>query len=825
MKFNQGTSLRQIDNSSSAIVGGKASSLLYLDEHGFNVPVFVPLAFEDLHQQDKIEQKLATFLSSYPDINTCAVRSSVSHEDGRQASFAGKYSTMLDVPADLESILSAIKIIKQDVETNSDQIKTYTSTLKVDFDERLGIVIQKMVESPEFAGVVFSRGTDNPHYMEVSYHNGMGEDLVSGKVNGRQIKVARGMVPAGIQKEIPFLPDLLRDVQAIESLYGFPVDIEFAYKNGELFILQARPIKGMHEVKPDMEMEQQLGEFLNTTRQQVGEILEDNFLGNMIDINPQELLGKYPLPLSFSLFSEMFPARVIPGARRELGYECSQNNCLHLLGGRAFIDFKTAASNFRPEGIGEEDYQKIYAYYLSEIRKNPSKQNKVEFELFFSLNNEDTRRRLAEIFEGDQKKVDYIVRCFDSTSDRIEARTAELMENLGQKLSDYLHLIGREKERMEDLVRQEETGAGDLKEFFVSIVENIQKYGTSLFTQVARMDFYYNRKLAEYLEKKGLTDRGDILLSGNKSIYMEFVEQLLKMIESPEERNRLEAAFEEKFGHMRQSQFDLHEPNYSEQKVYEKSLPETSDLKQKLEDSGRKYQEYQTEMQRLKGILTGEDYEELKRLVEKTRFCDEARERVKFIFMKEYDLLRPLLMKIKDNLRLDGFDDVFYLSYEDILDCLADGLTGETGAKEKIVRNRSRERIFRQMEMPDVIREDYDTLAVQNRASEAVFISGLPEVSGEIFYVPKASELADFEALRDKILLLEDSDQGSSHLFNFGIRGVITKVGSAHSHMAVLLREYGLPAVLAVGEEMFRRLKAGGRVSINCRDKKFKIES
>lgn len=808
------------------VVGGKASSLLFLSNNGFNVPTFLPLAVGDLQNSEQIGERISFFLLQYPEIETCAVRSSVSHEDGQRASFAGKYTTVLSVPANVEPILEAIGTIRDDVVSHSELIRSYSSSLNVPFDERLGVVVQEMIENPEFAGVVFSRGTENPNYMEVSYHEGIGEDLVSGRVNGKQLKVIRGMdVGDTIENEVPFLHLLVRDVQRIESLFGFPVDVEFAYKNGELYILQARPIKGLSGEAVGVGKAEEIVEQINETYHQVGMVLDDNFLGNMIDINPQELLGKYPLPLSFSLFAEMFPAKVIPAARAALGYECSDNNCLHLLGGRAFIDFKTAASNFRPAGIEEEDYRKIYAYYLAEIRKNPAKQNKVEFELFFSLDDQDTRKKLLEIFENDCQKVDQILACFNRTAAKIEEGVEEMMVSLRPGLDAYLELIDAEKDKMRGLLEQRTVSAKEMVELLVSILENIKNRGTYVFTQVARMDFFYNRKLAEFLGSNSLEDRTDFLLSGNSSIYLEFVAELLALgqFDRPDEKGVRQRALEVKFGHLRQSQFDLHEPNFAEQNICEKSLPDLENLQIKLEENQMKRLRYGLEMDSLKDQLSADVFEELRSLVEKTRFCDESRERVKFVFMKEYDLLRPLLLKISEYFQLESFADIFYLSHDDIKAFLhADPLPTDE-IKGQIIRNRYRERIFQQIEMPDVIMKDYDVLAVQNRANEAVFVSNLPEVKGEIFYVQKASQLTDFDQLRDKILLLEDSDQGSSHLFNFGIKGVITKVGSAHSHMAVLLREYGLPAVLAVGEEMFQRLKVGRSVSINCREKTFNI--
>jgi pyruvate, water dikinase len=140
-------------------------------------------------------------------------------------------------------------------------------------------VVQAMV-NPDTAGVLFTANpvTKNKGEVVIEANWGLGESVVSGKsmndyfivdkashaIRQRKIAVKTAMVVMDEAKgrdrhEIPVPPErakvpTLSDAQlfelteiakTIEGHYGFPVDVEWAYENKDLYILQARKIRDL----------------------------------------------------------------------------------------------------------------------------------------------------------------------------------------------------------------------------------------------------------------------------------------------------------------------------------------------------------------------------------------------------------------------------------------------------------------------------------------------------------------------------------------------------------------------------------------------------
>jgi len=146
----------------------------------------------------------------------------------------------------------------------------------------LAVVVQRMVES-EAAGVMFTANPANGRRNEaaISAAWGLGEAVVSGsvtpdsivveKASGRVISreisdkafmtvytesgTAERPVPEARRRKVvlddEMAAELARYGPRIEELYGTPQDIEWALSDGQLFILQARPITALPEPEVD----------------------------------------------------------------------------------------------------------------------------------------------------------------------------------------------------------------------------------------------------------------------------------------------------------------------------------------------------------------------------------------------------------------------------------------------------------------------------------------------------------------------------------------------------------------------------------------------
>ena len=75
------------------------------------------------------------------------------------------------------------------------------------------------------------------------------------------------------------------------------------------------------------------------------------------------------------------------------------------------------------------------------------------------------------------------------------------------------------------------------------------------------------------------------------------------------------------------------------------------------------------------------------------------------------------------------------------------------------------------------------------------------------------------DALTGKLVLIKGADPGYDWIFSHQIAGFITAYGGANSHMAIRAAEFGIPAVIGVGEKQFARYTAAQRLAVDCRNR------
>lgn len=175
-----------------------------------------------------------------------AVRSSASKEDLKGYSFAGQYDTFLNVTRDQieENIIKCYKSMF------SENILQYLLDNSIDAkDLKMSVIVQEMVDS-ELSGICFTinpqTGKDTEMLIEIA--EGLGENIVSGKNRPHQFHYDwYENKQVGEKEEKPLISQekfekYAKEFLKIQLFYGYPCDIEFAIKDDELYILQARAI-------------------------------------------------------------------------------------------------------------------------------------------------------------------------------------------------------------------------------------------------------------------------------------------------------------------------------------------------------------------------------------------------------------------------------------------------------------------------------------------------------------------------------------------------------------------------------------------------------
>lgn len=220
-----------------------------------------------------------------------AVRSSATAEDLPDASFAGQQSTFLNTHGE-DGTVKAVK----DCWASLFTARAIFYRVQNNFDHMvvgLAVAVQEMVQS-EKAGVIFSvnpvNNKKNEIMIEAAY--GLGEVVVSGSVtpdtyvldkDGFKIlrkdiskqtwmiikhkgENAKAEIKDDMQdkQKIPdeVIIELAKIGDKLEEHYGFPQDVEWAYANGEVYIVQSRPITTLKESKTPKSIEAKILEDL-----------------------------------------------------------------------------------------------------------------------------------------------------------------------------------------------------------------------------------------------------------------------------------------------------------------------------------------------------------------------------------------------------------------------------------------------------------------------------------------------------------------------------------------------------------------------------------
>ncbi|MDR1790669.1 MAG: hypothetical protein LBR20_03265 [Propionibacteriaceae bacterium] len=230
-----------------ANAGGKAVALDKLLRAGQPVPkalVLLPRAFDGEALRPEAAAELTKMLPKLGKDALFAVRSSALAEDSAQASFAGAYESVLNVPA--AEVAQAVATVRHSAEDV--RVGAYAGARGVADIGEVAVVVQKMVAA-DYAGVLFTADplTGNLGVMTGNAVAGLGEALVSGAANAFEFRFSRPKGDyTGPEALAPAAKSLHREAhQAEKELGGLPQDLEWAVVGKKVWLLQGRPITTM----------------------------------------------------------------------------------------------------------------------------------------------------------------------------------------------------------------------------------------------------------------------------------------------------------------------------------------------------------------------------------------------------------------------------------------------------------------------------------------------------------------------------------------------------------------------------------------------------
>jgi phosphoenolpyruvate synthase/pyruvate phosphate dikinase len=255
--------------------GGKTSSLGYMYSskipipNGFGISTEMLKDYVNIPFDEKVNKNLSELFRKLK-LSRVAVRSSAIMEDGNEASWAGQLESYLNV--EYKDLEKAIRACWESI--NAEHIKDYAKDKNLDKEDLVvGVAVQQMIDS-DVSGVMFTVNPINQNRKEILIEGlfGLGEMLVQGLVTPDRFIVrklplevedfnieikSKKLVFDGKNNVEEILPieigdrAILKEKQIIELAklgimiekhFKAPMDIEWAFKDGRFYIVQARPI-------------------------------------------------------------------------------------------------------------------------------------------------------------------------------------------------------------------------------------------------------------------------------------------------------------------------------------------------------------------------------------------------------------------------------------------------------------------------------------------------------------------------------------------------------------------------------------------------------
>jgi rifampicin phosphotransferase len=744
-----------------------------------------------------------------------AVRSSATAEDLPTASFAGQQDTYLNIvgPA---AIIQHISRCWASLYT--ERAVTYRLRNGFHRNVQMAVVVQQMV-FPQAAGILFTADpvTSNRKVVSVEASFGLGEALVSGRVNADVFKVRDGdhvvakaiatkqlaihALPAGGTHERAIDPErreqpALTDAQVvrlaqlgrrIEAHFGHPQDIEWCLVDDDFQIVQSRPITTLFPIPAT----------------------DDGGNHVFVSVGHGQMMTDAMKPLGISMWQLTALPRM---------YEA---------GGRLFVDVtqRLASPTSRAS--------------LLEVmgRGDPL-----------------IRDALETVLERD----DFIPSLPDEG--QVSAPTGSAPAPLETDPAIVAGLIARTQASIAALKRDIRTKSGPvLIEFILADIQELKRIlfdpqSHQVFMSAMEATWWLNERLEAWLGEKNaadtltqsvpnnvtsemglaLLDVADVIRPHSEVVaFLQHVEdegflnELSKLAGGREARDAIRA-FLDMYGMRCVGEIDITRPRWSERpttlvpvilgnvKNFEPGAREQR-FEQGRQEAWTKEQEL---LERLRALPDGEQKaEEAKRMIDRVRTFIGYREYPKYSMVSRYFVYKLSLLEEAERLLqahvLREKEDIFYLTFQELHDVVRSNQVDD----QLIHQRKDAFRSYQALTPPRVLTSDGEVIAGKYRRDDvpAGALVGLPVSAGIIEGRARViHDMAEADLEAGDILVTAYTDPSWTPLF-VAIAGLVTEVGGLMTHGAVIAREYGLPAVVGV-EHATRLIRNGQRIRVHGTD-------
>lgn len=822
-----------LSTQTTAEIGGKAAQLWELGKIGLDVPKWGVLP---VHQEQEVPNSLLREIAFFfGPTARLAVRSSAPDEDGTSASFAGQFESKLNVGS--EGLKDAIKHVLDS--RHAARVQVYRQNSDHSQDQGMAVIIQEMIQS-EVSGVAFGINpiSGDRNSMVVNAVYGLGEGLVSGELNADQFvwqdgiwrselankteavtSTDDGIETVDLAKNLATTSSLSKDqldeirevLLRIQAAKGRPQDIEFAYAQGKLRVLQARPVTGLDKLKD------------STARM----TLWDN--SNIIESYPG-----VTSPLTFSFITSMYAGVYLQlsalfGVKEAV---LTKNHhtftqMLGLLNGRVYYNLRS--------------WYKALSLFPGYAINARSMETMMGVEERFDLEDQENQSKWAG-YVG----IGRMIYRMGSALIRLPKQTRIFQGQLAEILSEYQQkdLSGMRVEELLDEYRRFEK-------------ELLGKWKPPMVNDFFAMIFFGS--LQKMTTKLAIPDspniHNDLLCGSSDIVSTEPITRLLAIATKIKADKKLLSAFQkqspeilwteietkkfslisqpvkdylDRFGDRCIGELKLESLPYHEQPaalirmikafVIQGLTTETTQhgISQQLREDAEKQVKAALRNSPIKRLL-------FRWVLKKTRALVSNRENLRFARTQAFGMVRKIYRAVgqrlwADNL-LDDKEDIFYLKQDEIVD-FTEGRAVDTNLKALVSMRRTQYSIWEAEETAPRIRT-YGMVPHGNSFRETASatieegdLSGIGccpgVVTGKVTVVTDPTQLED---LNGDILVCRSTDPGWVPLFPTA-SAILVERGSLLSHAAIVAREMGKPCVVGV-KGLLQRLQTGDVIELD----------
>jgi len=736
------------------------------------------------------------------------IRSSAISEDSFDKSWAGHFTSKLNIPCEKQVIEEAIKKVLQSYKEKN---------AETSFNQ---VLVQKQTEDILLSGVVFTRTLHhNAPYYVLNYDDTTGstDSVTAGREH-------QSMVISHTAAEIPpAIQPVVTAVQEIEALVpSIPLDIELALtKNKEVVIFQVRPLAAnISKEKLDRAIHTKITELKQKFRAiaapQPHLAGDTTYFGDMPDWNPAEIIGDKPNLLDYSLYDYLITNSAWHEARTSQGYyNVNHARLVELFGDKPYVNVRNTFNSFTPATISDSLRKKLLSFYLQKLKHNPYLQDKVEFEILYTCYDLSFEQRSKELLDAGFSGPE-----IQELKDALQNLTNSLLINSIPDIAGDLQAVQSLEEFrkvIQQKAAQEQHTPKELINYCKILLDECRKKGTVQFSRLARLGFIGKTILKSLVAARIITSgQYDQFYNSISTIATQISTDFRKLLQGQSTTEEFLA----RYYHLRPGTYDITSLRYdrNSQLLQKPQLLPASTLT--LADENKKeFHLDEKDKERITSIFQKAGFKcTAEEFFHFTEQATQARELSKFEFTKNLSEALELLAEAGESM---GFTrkEIAQLNINDIFKINTSDSTETIQQWKKLIKQQEQERqIQDRLVLPALLFSEQDFDIVQHYQARPNFITQ-KTIESKIINLNETNDhlVPDLEG---SIVILENGDPGYDWIFTRNIAGLITKYGGVASHMSIRCAEFGLPAAIGCGEVIFNQVKDAKKVLLDCKGSK-----